>query len=475
MGRNRIHAMIAGRPDWCISRQRAWGTPITVLRCESCEEPLVQASIFEKAATAIEQGGIEAWSDLPVHDLLPNGATCAKCGGQAFQKETDILDVWIDSGVSAGVVCDTHPDLSRADYGQFIYLEGSDQHRGWFHSSLLFNLAASGTKPYTTVVTHGFVLDGKGQKMSKSLGNVITPEEILKTLGADILRLWAASCDYSEDVRVSKEILERSADAYRKIRNTLRFMLGALADLDPTAAIPESNYTPLDRWLLGALARLSEAVRRAYATFDFHGAVQLMLGFCQQELSGRYFEIVKDRLYCDALDSPRRLSCQATLRRAASVLTRLLAPILSFTADEAWEHLPGGEGSVFTTRFEELSAVAESAEWAAFWALREAVQGAMEPLRASKTLGTSLDARLRLTVGSSDFTALKTLAAMDGADPLEELFLVSSLDLEEGKELAVDLSAHPGTKCPRCWNHLGGHGKGEDVDLCARCTTVVSA
>ncbi|HET8714679.1 MAG TPA: class I tRNA ligase family protein, partial [Holophagaceae bacterium] len=448
-------------------------TPITVLRCTACEEPLVEPSIFEKASAAIEKAGIEAWSDMAVEDLLPAGAACARCGGKAFQKETDILDVWIDSGVSAGVVCDTHPDLSRADYGQFIYLEGSDQHRGWFHSSLLFNLAASGTKPYTTVVTHGFVLDGRGQKMSKSLGNVITPEEILKTYGADILRLWAASCDYSEDVRVSKEILERSADAYRKIRNTLRFMLGALADFDPAAPAPEP--TALDRWLLGALGRLSEEVRRAYAAFDFHGAAQALLGFCQLELSGRYFEIVKDRLYCDALDAPRRRACQATLHRAASVLIRLLAPVLSFTADEAWEHLPGAQGPVFTARFEALEGDAEPEAWAAFWAVREAVQGALEPLRAAKVVGTSLDAQVRLHLPEAERAALQAVAALPGSDALEDLLVVSGLELVDGPELKVEAEAHPGTKCPRCWNHRGGHGQGDDRDLCARCDQAVTA
>ncbi|HTL97963.1 MAG TPA: isoleucine--tRNA ligase [Holophagaceae bacterium] len=474
-GRNRIHAMIAGRPDWCISRQRAWGTPITVLRCTACEEPLVHPSIFEKAAAAIEKGGIEAWSDMAVEDLLPSGSACAKCDGRDFQKETDILDVWIDSGVSAGVVCDTHPDLSRADYGQFIYLEGSDQHRGWFHSSLLFNLAASGTKPYTTVVTHGFVLDGRGQKMSKSLGNVITPEEILKTYGADILRLWAASCDYSEDVRVSKEILERSADAYRKIRNTLRFMMGALADYDAASAVPDEAFTALDRWLLGALARLSGEVRRAYAAFDFHGAAQALLGFCQLELSGRYFEIVKDRLYCDALDAPRRRACQATLHRAASALIRLLAPVLSFTADEAWEHLPGAADPVFTARFEDLQAVAETPDWTGFWALREMMQGELEPLRAAKTVGTSLDARVKLHLPPGEIASLRALAGAPGADSLEDLFVVSGLELVDGGELKVVVEAHEGTKCPRCWNRRGGHGRGEDADLCARCAQVVIA
>lgn len=470
-GRNRIHAMIAARPDWCISRQRSWGTPITVLRCTECGEPLVNAEVFTKAAAAIESVGIEAWPDLPLEQLKPSNAVCGACGADSFQKETDILDVWIDSGVSATVVCHTSPELRPEDYGNFIYLEGSDQHRGWFHSSLLFNLAASGKKPYDTVVTHGFVLDGKGQKMSKSLNNVISPEEILKTMGADILRLWVASVDYSEDVRISKDILERNADAYRKIRNTLRFLLGALADFDPARdAAPEESWSPLDRWIWNAFLRLAKEVRHAYLSYDFLTATQAILSFCQLELSGRYFEIIKDRLYCDATDSSRRRSCRTVCRRLAEGMAILMAPVLSFTADEVWENIPAAEGHVFEQRFPEGKPLESPEAWDRLWEIRGAVQAAMEPHRAAKTIGTSLDAEVTIALGASD----RALLAGFG-ESLEELLVVSGLRFIDGEELDVQVTAHSGTKCPRCWNRRGGAGAGDDLDLCPRCWDVVQA
>jgi len=379
--------------------------------------------------------------------------------------------VWIDSGVSAAVVCGTHSELTPADYGKFIYLEGSDQHRGWFHSSLLFNLAATGTKPYDTVVTHGFVLDGKGQKMSKSLGNTVTPEEILKTLGADILRWWSASVDYNDDVRISREILDRSADAYRKIRNTLRFLLGALADFDPARdQVPEAQWSPLDQWIWGSFSRLAGQVTEAYRNYQYLDVTQSLHGFCQLDLSGRYFEIIKDRLYCDALDSPRRRSCRTVCWKLARGLAALLAPVLSFTADEVWENIPGVEGHVFEQRFPEGSAVEPPADWQRFWEIREAVQGAMEPHRAAKTIGTSLDAQVRLILADADRDLLGRLG-----ESAEDLLVVSGLALESGSDLQVEITTHDGVKCPRCWNHKGGAGQGEDADLCPRCTDVVRA
>jgi isoleucyl-tRNA synthetase len=468
-GRNRIYSMIAGRPDWCISRQRLWGTPITVLRCSECGEPLARQEIFDQAAAAVEAGGIEAWWQLPLEQLKPAGAVCSRCGSTGFQKETDILDVWIDSGVSGVVVSETHPRLRPSDYGNFIYLEGSDQHRGWFHSSLLFSLAATGRKPYDTVVTHGFVLDGKGQKMSKSLGNIIIPEEMLKTYGADILRLWTASVDYSDDVRISREIMERTADAYRKIRNTLRFLLGALAEFDPARdVLPRDQWAPLDRWVWGAFERLAGAVVHAYRNFQYLDVTQALHGFCNLELSGRYFEIIKDRLYCDGTDSLRRRSCRTACWQLAQGLAVLLAPVLSFTADEVWENIPGAEGHVFEQRFPEGSGAQEAPDWDRFWAIREAVQGAMEPHRAAKTIGTSLDATVRLVLADQDLALLARL----GEAP-EDLLVVSGLALESGPDLQVEVTTHPGTKCPRCWNHKGGHGEGEDQDLCPRCWDVV--
>jgi len=468
-GRNRIHAMISGRPDWCISRQRSWGIPITVLRCTECTHPRVDPTVFEKAAAAIEQGGVEAWSEMPLEGLLPEGARCEHCGSANFQKETDILDVWIDSGVSATVVCQTHPELRADDYGKFIYLEGSDQHRGWFHSSLLFNLAASGTKPYDTVVTHGFVLDGKGQKMSKSMGNVVVPDDVMKTLGADILRLWAANVDYNDDVRISKDILDRNADAYRKIRNTLRFLLGALADFDPAQdAVPEAQWSPLDRWLMAAFARLSKEVREAYLAYDFMRAAQLLHGFCQLELSGRYFEILKDRLYCDAKDSARRRSCRHLCWELVKGLSLLMAPLVSFTADEVWEHIPGVDGTVFEQRFPDFPVADQDGNWESFWAIREQVQAAMEPHRAAKTIGTSLDAQVRLGLPVEAQEQVKALG-----ESLEDLLVISGLELHTAPEVLVEVLPHEGPKCPRCWNHKGGAGAGEDAALCPRCAEVI--
>jgi isoleucyl-tRNA synthetase len=470
-GRNRIYSMIAGRPDWCISRQRVWGTPITVLRCSECGEPLARPEIFETAAKAIEDGGIEAWWTLPLKQLKPEGATCSRCQGREFQKETDILDVWIDSGVSGVVVSETHKLLRESDYGSFIYLEGSDQHRGWFHSSLLFSLAATGAKPYDTVVTHGFVLDGKGQKMSKSLGNVVTPEETLKTYGADILRWWTASVDYSDDVRISREILERAADAYRKIRNTLRFLLGALADFDPARdEVPMEQWSPLDRWVWRSFERLSEDVIKGYRNFLYLDVAQSLHGFCQLDLSGRYFEIIKDRLYCDAADSARRRSCRTVCWKLAQGLATLMAPVLSFTADEVWENIPGAEGHVFEQRFPEPPVEPANPDWDRFWAIREAVQAAMEPHRAAKTVGTSLDADVRLVLADEDRAVLGRLG-----ESADDLLVVSGLAVEPGAELQVEVAAHTGTKCPRCWNHKGGHGEGEDAELCPRCWDVVKA
>jgi len=470
-GRNRIHAMISGRPDWCISRQRAWGTPITVLRCSDCGEPLIDANVFETAAKAIELGGIETWSELPLENLLPKNSVCAKCGSKQFQKETDILDVWIDSGVSATIVAQTHPELRPEDYGSFIYLEGSDQHRGWFHSSLLFNLAVNGKKPYDTVVTHGFLLDGKGQKMSKSQGNAIEPEEVVKTMGADILRLWVAGSDYHNDVSLSKEILDRNSDVYRKLRNTLRFMLGALEGFDPSKdAVPEKDWTPLDHWIWNTFRNLVKDVTRAYRDFDFLIAMQSMLAFCQLDLSNRYFEIIKDRLYCDDASSPRRRSCRTVCWKLAQGLCTLLAPIISFTADEAWEHLPGASNSVFEQRFPELGDPPALDNWRRFWEIREAVQSAMEPHRASKLIGTSLDANVTLTLPKDD---VETLHALN--ERLEDLFVVSGLKLGIGDSIEVTVEPHSGTRCPRCWNHSGGAGQGEDVSLCPRCYAVVIA
>jgi isoleucyl-tRNA synthetase len=300
------------------------------------------------------------------------------------------------------------------------------------------------------------------------MGNTITPEEILKTMGADILRWWTASVDYNDDVRISKEILERSADAYRKIRNTLRFLLGALADFDPARdQVPESQWAPLDHWIWDSFSRLAGRVTESYRNYQYLDVAQSLHGFCQLDLSGRYFEIIKDRLYCDGEPSARRRSCRTVCWKLAQGLAVLLAPVLSFTADEVWENIPGAEGHVFEQRYPEGRAGSEPADWERFWEIREAVQGAMEPHRAAKTIGTSLDAQVRLILPEADSALLGRLG-----ESAEDLLVVSGLTLESGPDLQVEVTTHARVKCPRCWNHKGGHGQGEDADLCPRCWDV---
>jgi isoleucyl-tRNA synthetase len=343
-GRERIYNMIEHRPDWCLSRQRTWGVPIPVFYCEGCSQPLLDPAVMRRVADAFDQGGIEAWYELPA-GTFTRGATCPSCGKGAFRREQDILDVWWDSGSSWAAVAVRRGMGFPVD----LYLEGSDQHRGWFHSSLLAAMATRGQAPYRAVLTHGFVLDGQGRAMSKSLGNTVAPEKIQEKYGAEILRLWVAASDYRDDVRVSDEILAGLAEGYRKIRNTVRWALGTLHDFDPARdAVPEAELLPIDRWALSRLAAWAEKVRQAYADYEFHVAYHATMQLCAVELSALWFDIVKDRLYTARKDGKPRRSCQTVLHAVAGDLLRMLAPILSFTASEAWAYLPGAPAdSVF--------------------------------------------------------------------------------------------------------------------------------
>jgi isoleucyl-tRNA synthetase len=485
-GRERIYNMVAHRPDWTISRQRVWGVPIVAFYCEGCDALLLEESIVEHVAAIFRNGqGADEWYARTAAQLLPPGTRCAKCGGSEFRKESDILDVWFDSGCSHAAVLETRPELKwPAD----MYLEGSDQHRGWFHSSLLEAVGTREAPPYRTVITHGFFVDGEGRKMSKSLGNVISLDDLLPKYGAEMLRLWVAAEDYTEDIRVSWEILDRLADAYRRIRNTYRFLLGNLADFDPARhRQPAARLDEVDRWILDRLARLVDRVARAYEEYQFHAVFHTVHNFCAVDLSAQYLDIIKDRLYTSAADDPRRRAAQTACFDILSALLRLMAPILTFTAEEAWRHVPGSHGeSVHLERFPEvpLEWIDDrlKAEWDRLLEVRREVAKALETARARKLIGSGLEASVRIASAPEDIPAL--FAAK--RDLLKTLFIVSRVELSgaasgavvyESQEipgLVVAVDRAPGRKCERCWVYSERVGEvASHPTLCERCAPVV--
>ena len=408
-GHDRIYNMIANRPDWCISRQRAWGVPIPAVDCVACGEAIVTTALVEQTARIFEQYGADAWYERPTAEFIPPGLTCPACGGSAFEREMNILDVWFDSGSSHEAVLSVRPDLTwPAD----IYLEGSDQHRGWFQSSMLVGLGTRGRPPYREVVTHGFIVAEDGRKMSKSLGNSIEPADIIKQSGADILRLWVSMADYTQEVHLSKEILARVVEAYRKIRNTLRYLLGNLYDFDPAVdAVETGRLEEVDRYILARYAEVGQRILKAYDEYEYGTIFQAANAFATLDLSAFYADVSKDRLYTFAAGSPERKSAQTAMYLMADGLTRLIAPILSFTADELWRFLPSHrEESVHIAVFPspaELDAFADPAlvdRWARLIAVREQVLAEIEPLRKDKRIGSSLQARVVLSAdgGGSD-------------------------------------------------------------------------
>lgn len=481
-GRERIHGMIENRPDWCISRQRSWGVPITAFYCTECGEILADGKTMHHVADLFMEAGSDIWYEKEAAELLPPGTVCPKCGKQAFEKEMDILDVWFDSGVSHAAVLENRPELGSPAN---MYLEGSDQHRGWFHSSLLASVGTRGTAPYTEVLTHGFVVDGSGRKMSKSVGNVVAPEEVIKKYGAEILRLWVAAQDYRDDVRISQEILTRLAEAYRRIRNTCRYLLGNLSDFDPaTDMVPFGQMTELDRWALHQLEELKEKVLAAYNEYEFHILYHAVNGFCTVEMSAFYLDIIKER-YTSRKDSPERRSAQTVMYLVLESLVRLMAPVLSFTADELWGYMPKrAEDSVHLASFPEFhpewkdDALVE--RWARIMAVRSDVSKALEQARVQKTIGHSLDAAVTLAAEPELLAFLKEYAG-----ELATVFIVSKVELAEGiagdcyeaegvKGLKIAVSAAPGEKCERCWHYdeqIGGDT--EHPTLCPKCVAAV--
>jgi len=455
-GKSRIRGMLEARPDWCISRQRTWGVPIPIVRCEKCDEPFVDEKFMNRVADAVEKTGAGIWYSAPLSEFLPAGHKCS-CGNATFVKETDILDVWFDSACSFAAVKPALP--VPVD----LYLEGTDQHRGWFHSALLVGVATRGIAPYQTCLTHGFLIDGKGEPMSKSKGNVVPSDDIIKEFGADVMRLWVASSDYRGDVTVSKDIFKARVEAYRKIRNTLRYALSNLYDFDP-AKDAVSTLEPLDAWAVAKLDGLVARVRKAYDEFEFHTVYHSLVDFCASELSAVYFDISKDALYTSKKAGLKRRSAQTAMYEIAQKLLVMLAPVTSYTAEEAWSYLPGAKSaSVFLAEFPAAKGLAVPEDVERLLKVRESVLPPLEVARRDKLIGKSEEAKLVLAVKDQRAFLEKHLAL------LPELFKVSQVELGDGPEHVVKKAE--GEKCPRCWLFKPEVGSQE---LCNRCTEAVS-
>jgi len=480
-GEERISLMIENRPDWCISRQRLWGVPITVLYCEKCNEAVTSPELFARVYELFKVEGADAWYEHEVADFLPAGYTC-KCGNTTFRKERDILDVWFDSGSTHLAVLKTRPDLTwPAD----LYIEGHDQHRGWFHSSLLIGSALEGAAPYREVVTCGFIVDESGEKMSKSKGDALSPQTIFKTNGADILRLWVAMIDYSDDVPFGPQLVARAAETYTKFRNTARWLLGNLNNFDPTTdAISTNELEDIDKWALDTAARAFARCREAYESYEFHIVYHRMLSLCTVDLSAVYVDVSKDTMYCEALTSKKRRSAQTAMFHIVHGLAAIMAPIIPFTADEIYEAMPGAKSAtVHTTLFPDLAPPLNDAQvmaWDRLIALRDAVNKALEVARNAKQIGKSLEADITLHTDVPEDDIFGNMEV-----DLAQLFIVSHVDIKplagfNGPtvdvrglgNIGIEMTPARGTKCGRCWQYR--EEVKEEGGLCARCEEVVA-
>ena len=485
-GRNRIEAMVSQRPDWCISRQRAWGVPITVFLCKNCGRPIMTREIADKIVSTFKERGADAWFELNTEDFIPSGTSCPDCGGTEFSKETDILDVWFDSGVSHAAVLNARDELA---WPANLYLEGSDQHRGWFQSSLLTSIATRDQAPYKQVLTHGFVVDSKGKKMSKSVGNVIPPEKIIKRYGAEILRLWVSAEDYRDDIKISDEILKRLTEAYRKIRNTVRYLLGNLYDFDPKTDMVEdlSSLESLDRWAITRLSALISRVKQAYENYEFHYVYHKIQNFCTVDMSALYLDIIKDRLYCELKDGAKRRSAQCTLYLIADALLKMLAPVLSFTCEEAWSFLPDAKDkydSIFLAPFPEpikdVMTQQEQEDWDKTLEVRSEITKPLEIARKEKRIGLALDALVLIKPPEEDTKWFES-----HEDTLRDITIVSQLKIvdsfsdteapvwesEEIEGLKVQILKAKGQKCQRCWQW--SEAVTEQQEVCDRCAGIL--
>ena len=477
-GYERLRSMLESRPDWCISRQRAWGVPIIAFTCQDCGEIILDENIVYHVAEIFAEKGADAWFELDVKDLVPQGFKCPKCGSKHLTKEETILDVWFDSGVSWSPVI-------KARYGDDavpdLYLEGSDQHRGWFQSSLLAAVGTTGKAPYKTVVTHGFVVDGQGKKLSKSAGNFIPPERIINRYGVEILRLWVAAEDYKDDIRISDEILKTLVDAYRKFRNTFRFMLGNLSDFDPNKDM--LNYDELlavDKYALSRFSRLIDKVLKAYENFDFHVIYHTLVEYTFKDLSAFYLDISKDRLYCEVPWGKKRRSTQTVFYKILRGMLIMLAPILSFTTEEAYQELPKLENDPDSIFLLDMINVQDypfdevlEREFEVILDIRKEVLAVLENSRKVKEIGHPLEATIVLQIGR-DSRLLSIVKKYK--DALAEYFVVSAVEIEEtdGKDIHIIQKKAEGSKCNRCWMYSPTVGQDPEFpDVCARCASVL--
>ncbi len=483
-GKDRITGMVKDRSDWCISRQRTWGVPIPIFYCEDCGAEIINDETIKNISDIFRAEGADAWYAREASELLPDGYKCPKCGSTHFKKETDIMDVWFDSGSTHAAV------LDQRDYLKFpadIYLEGADQYRGWFQSSLLTSVATKGIAPYKTIVTHGWVVDGEGKKMSKSLGNTISPEEIVNQYGADILRLWVASSDYHADIRISKDILKQLSEAYRKIRNTARFILGCINDFDPDKdSVSLDELEPIDKWALSRLDELNKKVRESYEKFEYHIIFHAVHNFCVVDMSNFYLDVLKDRLYVEKADSKTRRAAQTAIYKILDSLTLMLAPIITFTADEIWQFMPHDSSRntehIVLNEYPALTGVEVDGDFTTKWerlhAVRDDVKKAVENARKEKVIGASLDAEIELFADGEMLDFLKA-----NENELPAIFIASDVRVTEGNggdfhgELPIGVTVRKasGEKCERCWSYSDTVGKSSDhPTLCARCAAIIS-
>jgi isoleucyl-tRNA synthetase len=468
-GEERISSMIENRPDWCISRQRDWGVPLPAFFCRGCGEPLLDPAAIENVEKAFAAEGSNSWYRKDAPDFIPAGTACAHCGAKEFEKGKDILDVWFESGSSHGILSDRDGHRWPAD----MYFEGGDQYRGWFHSSLLVGISALGASPYRAVITHGWVLDSEGKTMHKSLGNAIAPQDIIQERGAEILRLWSAMVNYQEDVRLGEEMLQRLSESYRKIRNTWRFMLGVLDGFSPAAA---PSFSESDRYILQRLQEVKARVLQAYQDFEYHAIFHAMFNFFTVDLSAFYLNFQKDNLYCNRADAPERRASQQAVFILLRETLLLMAPILSFTCEEAWGFLPdypGKEPFIHMERFprvdEKLLHGVDGKRWERIMALRDRILKEIETARAGKRIGDSLEAAVEVTATEEDEALLR-----DDNELFRSILVIASLKVLPGRKEKITVSKAGGRKCPRCWNWVAETPADPvHAELCLRCAAAV--